>query len=119
MPGIANWRELFDLEYRQLFEEGYPVGDQPEPDWPSPYLPLADPAQKKAEIPEKDWEKAYQNLWGRRASGIRPGFPFVEPNDYAEIIAAATNPPATLRLDSAEYEERILGAWFGRCAGVV
>ncbi len=27
MPGYANWKDLFALEYLQLFEEGYPVGD--------------------------------------------------------------------------------------------
>jgi hypothetical protein len=46
MPGKANWEKLFDLEYRQLFEEGYPVGDNCEPDWPSPDLPFPDQAKR-------------------------------------------------------------------------
>ena len=27
MPGYANWKELFALEYLQLYEEGYAVGE--------------------------------------------------------------------------------------------
>ena len=32
MPGYANWKDLYTLEYLQLYEEGYPVGDSNEPD---------------------------------------------------------------------------------------
>lgn len=119
MPGKANWAKLFDLEYRQLFEEGYPVGDHFEPDWPSPYLPLAIQTQKKADISEQDWERAYHNLWEMRARGLRSDFPYVEPDDYADIILAAENPPTCQPLDPGDYPERVKGVWFGRCAGVV
>ena len=41
MPGYANWQELYKLEYLQLYEEGYPVGDGIEPDLAAGYLPDA------------------------------------------------------------------------------
>ena len=119
MPGKANWQQLFELEYRQLYEEGYPVGKRFVPDCPSPYLPLPDQAKEKAEITERSWESAYQNLWEMRERGLRNDFPFVEPDEYQSIINNADIPPVLQLLDSAEYAERIRGAWFGRCAGVV
>ena len=27
MPGFANWEQLYAMEYLQLYEEGFPVGD--------------------------------------------------------------------------------------------
>ncbi len=32
MPGYADWRTLYHDEYRQLYEEGYPVGESRQPD---------------------------------------------------------------------------------------
>ena len=54
-----------------------------------------------------------------REQGIRPDYPYVEPNDYDAIIAAAAPEPPLGTLPAAEYADRIRGAWFGRCAGVV
>ena len=39
MPGYANWKDLFSLEYLQLYEEGYAVGSGIEPDFSAAYLP--------------------------------------------------------------------------------
>jgi ADP-ribosylglycohydrolase len=119
VPGKANWQQLFELEYRQLFEEGYPVGDRFEPDWPSVYLPVPDQNKQKADIAESSWEIAYQNLWKIRKGGLRSDFPFIEPNEYQGIIDDAASPPILKPLDPIDYAERIKGAWFGRCAGVV
>ena len=119
MPGKANWRTLFELEYRQLYEEGYPVGSSSEMDWPSPYLPLTDRAKQKNEISEMIWERAYHNLWQVRERGLRSDVLFVEPDDYQSIIDDAQKPPDLSPLDPAEYADRIKGAWLGRCAGVV
>ena len=119
MPGKADWQELFGLEYRQLYEEGYPVGSSYTPDWPSPYLPLPDQARKNVEITEKSWESAYHNLWKIRTKGLREDFSFVEPDDYQRIIDDAGAPPVLQKLDPVAYAERVKGAWFGRCAGVV
>lgn len=120
MPGYANWNDLFKLEYLQLYEEGYPVGDTIEPDYGAAYLP---PAVREAgdasALTEADWEEAYRSLWRQRERGIRDDFPFVEPDDYKSIIADADDPPALQPLSDAEYAERIKGAWFGRAGGVI
>ena len=48
----------------------------------------------ESEIGEADWETAYHNLWRVREQGIRPDYPYVEPDGYDAIIAeAAPEPP--------------------------
>ncbi|MDE2634766.1 MAG: hypothetical protein OXI30_00255, partial [Chloroflexota bacterium] len=120
MPGFANWEQLFAMEYLQLYEEGYPVGDTTEPDYSAAYLPDAvRGASDKSALTEADWEAAYYAVWAIRDKGIRPGFPFDEPDDYQSIIADAQDPPRLEPLTDAEYAERIKGAWYGRIGGVV
>jgi len=121
MPGYANWKTLYKDEYFQLYEEGYPVGNLPKPDLTAEYLPF--PAEVRGEliednISEEEWEKAYWNLWQVREKGIRAGYPYIEPDDYDEIISQAAPMPSLEPLSQAEYEERLMGAWFGRAAGV-
>lgn len=123
MPGYTTWRTLYHDEYRQLREEGYPVGEDATPDLNAEFLPF--PAGVRAgltesQIGEADWETAYHNLWAVRERGIRPDYPYVEPDDdYDAIIAEAAPQPALGQLSPADYADRIRGAWFGRCAGVV
>jgi ADP-ribosylglycohydrolase len=122
MPGYATWRTLYHDEYRQLHEEGYPVGDSAKPDLNSEFLPF--PANVRAElsesrISEAEWELAYHNLWRVRERGQRPDYPYVEPDDYETIIADALPEPQLRPLTETEYRDRIRGGWFGRCAGVV
>ena len=122
MPGYASWKTLYKDEYFQLFEEGYPVGNLPQPDLAAEYLPF--PAEVRGElkeenISEEEWEKAYQNLWKVRENGIRPGYPYNEPDDLESILRLAAPQPDLEPLGLAEYEQRLKGAWFGRCAGVV
>ena len=120
MPGFANWKDLFTLEYLQLYEEGYAVGESREVDYSAAYLPaeVRDSADRST-LTEADWEAAYRGLWALRGRGIRPDFRFVEPNDYDSIIADAPSAPALQPLDDSEYAERIKGAWYGRIAGVI
>ena len=47
MPGYATWRTLYHEEYRQLREEGHPVGDGLVPDLNAEFLPF--PASVRAE----------------------------------------------------------------------
>ncbi len=122
MPGYTNWKTLYHEEYAQLFEEGYPVGAARVPDMSSPYLPF--PAERRAtlredELTPADWEKAYWNVWQVHAQGVRADFPFTEPDDYPSIIPDAAEAPELTPLEDAAYSERIKGAWFGRCAGVI
>jgi hypothetical protein len=119
MPGYANWKSLFHEEYRQLFEEGYPVGKSYQTEWPSPYLGFLATAKPADEVSEAEWQQAYHNLWAVREQGLRADFPFHEPDDLDAILAEAGSPTGLAPLDDAEYAERIRGAWFGRCAGVI
>jgi hypothetical protein len=122
MPGYANWKTLYHDEFRQLFEEGFLVGDKPTPDITSEFLPFPEQVRSVLspdQVSEAEWEQAYWNLWKVREKGIRPDFPYREPDTYAEIIAQADPVPQLEPLSEVEYTERIRGAWFGRCAGVV
>ena len=115
MPGYANWQDLFALEYLQLYEEGYPVGDSTEPDLSASYLPDAvREASDPSSLTEADWADAYKRLWAIRDQGIRSDFPFVEPDDFDSIIADADDVPNLQPLSDDEYAERIKGAWYGR-----
>ncbi len=122
MPGMAPWRQLYRLEYQQLFEEGYPVGDTPLPDPSAEYIPLPQHDQRRGcedAIGETEWETAYHALWQMRGKGLRPGFPYHEPDGLAEMRAEPAAPMPSLQLpDRAELEDRVAGAWLGRCAGV-
>lgn len=120
MPGYANWQELYKLEYLQLYEEGYPVGAGIEPDLSAAYLPthIRD-TRDEDNLSEADWEQAYRHLWQVRDQGIRPDFPFDEPDDYDAIIADAEAVPPLDPLSADEYAERIKGAWYGRIGGVI
>ena len=120
MPGYANWQELYKLEYLQLFEEGYPVGDGIEPDFAAAYLPpeLREGAAAGS-LDEAGWEEAYAHLWKVREQGIRADYDFVEPNGYDAIVADAADAPDLEALSDEEYAERIKGAWYGRLGGVI
>lgn len=120
MPGYANWKDLFALEYLQLYEEGFAVGDTIQPNFSATYLSeRLRNASDLSILTEGDWEEAYYCLWNTREQGIRPDFPFVEPNDFESIIADAGDLPTLSPLDDAEYHERIKGAWYGRVAAVI
>ena len=122
MPGYASWKTLYKEEFLQLYEEGYPVGDHPVPDMTEEYLPFPADVRgsiKEDEISEADWEKAYRKLWEVRTKGIRPDFPFHEPETLEEIFECAGPAPTLEPLSYEEYSERIKGAWFGRCGAVI
>lgn len=119
MPGYANWQGLFKLEYAQLYEEGYLVGNSYQPTLAAAFLPDDLRGVPEERLTEADWERAYWSLWKTREKGIRPDYPFTEPDDYDSIIADAAPVPALEPLSDAEYAERIKGAWFGRCAAVI
>lgn len=122
MPGYTTWKELYQQEYAQLFEEGYPVGPTREVDMTSPYLPFSN--AERAELREEaispaQWEQAYWNVWEVHSQAVRGDYPFTEPNDFESIINDATEAPVLTSLDNSAYAERIKGAWHGRCAGVI
>ncbi|MCY4021233.1 MAG: ADP-ribosylglycohydrolase family protein [Chloroflexi bacterium] len=120
MPGYANWKDLYALEYLQLYEEGYPVGDSIAPDHSASYLPTSvREAADLSRLTEADWADAYKCLWALRERGIRADYAFDEPNDFESIIADAADVPNLQPLSDEGYAERIKGAWYGRIGGVV
>lgn len=122
MPGYANWKTLYQEEYFQLFEEGYPVGVHAKPDMYEPYLPFPADVRgqlRESEISEEEWEKAYDKLWEIRQKGIRIDFGYCEPESLSNIWAEAGKIPEMQPLTLHEYEQRIKGAWYGRCCAVV
>jgi ADP-ribosylglycohydrolase len=46
-----------------------------------------------------------------------PGFPYEEPSALEEIRASSPFPADPLPLEADEFEDRMHGAWLGRCAG--
>jgi hypothetical protein len=105
MPGYASWKTLFKDELFQLREEGYPVRDFA--------------AELGPERNEAEWEMAYWRLWAARDRGIRPDFPYSEPDDLETILAEADPAPELAPLTEAEYLNRLRGGWYGRCGAVV
>ena len=67
MPGYATWKTLYHDEYRQLREEGYPVGASATPDLNAEFLPF--PAGVRATltvdaISEADGAAKYKDAVG-------------------------------------------------------
>lgn len=108
MPGAANWTTLYKAELFQLREEGYAIDD----------AEILDPAEGLG-MTEAAWERAYHQLWKLRDRGIRPDFAYAEPDELDEILRVAGPVPRLHPLTWEEYEERVKGAWFGRCAAVL
>lgn len=112
MPGFANWKKLYSLEYIQLKDEGYSIGDEFRPE-------SIEREKKEGCCTSLDWENAYYRLWKQREKGLGEDFPFEEPDEFEEIIRNAAGPPEIDPIDDERYTEKIRGAWHGRCAGVV
>ena len=76
MPGFANWEQLFAMEYLQLYEEGYPVGETIEPDYSAAYLPdsIRDASDKSA-LTEADWGTSLSRYLGNSRQGYPSGIP--------------------------------------------
>ncbi len=112
MPGFASWKDIYSIEYTQLKGEGYRIGDEFKPE-------SVEGKKDGGAFSEKDWEEAYIALWKLREEGLCPDYPYEEPNDFEEIIKNAAEPPQIDPIDDERYEEKVRGAWHGRCAGVI
>lgn len=121
MPGYANWKQLYKEEYFQLEQEGYDVRNGYYPDnGQKEKLPFPDAAGEVLSEEEEDrWKNLYGNLWKIRENGIRRDYRYWEPEIPEEIFKKASQMPQTAPLSKEEYRDRISGAVFGRCAGVV
>ena len=121
MPGYANFKTLYKEEYNCLKDEGYDVVRFAQPDKSyREFLPFPSECDSYDEGDDKDfWKKAYYNLIKVREYGIVEGYPYVEPNDYDEIMKEAENAPVLEPLSDEEYRNRLKGAFYGRCAAVI
>ena len=119
MPGYANYKRLFVEEYKTLYDEGYDVekyivNDENSADFcPNP--------QNAEGYPTGDdfWQRPYENLIKVMGTPTRADYPYIEPNDYEGIMASTPEAPTLEPLDDEEYEKRIKGAFYGRCASVI
>ena len=119
MPGYADYKRLFVEEYKTLYDEGYDVekyivNDENSADFcPNP--------QNAEGYPTGDgfWQRPYENLIKVMGTPTRADYPYIEPNDYEGIMASTPEAPTLEPLDDEEYEKRIKGAFYGRCASVI
>jgi hypothetical protein len=101
MASNFSWRELYKVELFQLRQEGFLPGVRP------------------GGGDEAAFKRAYEALTGGQSFPRQSGYPYVEPDGLEEIFADAGNPPALRPLPKKDYPDRVKGAWFGRCAGLV
>lgn len=95
------WEELAQAETTQLVEEG------------------RDPAAVQALIESRREAQAYdEGLW-LEGQGLpfQDDWPYEEPSDLTGIVAASPGPAPVFAVDRTALEDRLLGAWRGRCAG--
>ncbi len=100
-----------ETERRQCIEEGKDLGPVEDEFARVQALDLEDPANQRA---------AEELLDSTVALPTRDGFPHIEPSDLEGIRAAVppqAAPPVAARLGDAELEDRVYGAWTGRCVG--
>lgn len=119
MPGYADYKKLFQEEYKTLLWEGYSPDKYINEDQKSNEF-CPDP--KNADnYPAGDdfWKRPYENLCKVMDTPIREGYPYVEPNDFDSIMKAAIKAPEMKPLSDEEYKKRLYGAFFGRCAAVI
>lgn len=121
MPGYANYKTLYKEEYACLRDEGYDVDKYAEPCVDnSEFLPFPDQVDNYSENDDPLlWKTAYENLIKIRNTPPRKNYPYVEPNDFEEIMKEAGEMPRLTPLEEDEYKERLSGAFFGRCAAVI
>jgi ADP-ribosylglycohydrolase len=104
LADVGELRELVEWEAVERFEEGYDVD--------------VEEVKRRA----RRAKSASELMSIYRALGEaepRSGYPFREPTELEAIASERPAPPPRLRVDlsPAELEDRLLGAWLGRCAG--
>lgn len=121
MPGYANYKTLYKEEYACLKDEGYDVEKFVQPSIDNKeFLPFPDQIDNYAENDDPLlWKNAYETLIKVRNTPIRVDYPYVEPNDFEEIMKEAICAPTLIPLSHEEYCERVKGAFYGRCAAVI
>jgi len=96
-----SWSALAELEVQQLGEEGRE---------PEAVAELVERCRREESFDERLWHEG-QHLPQRAA------WPYDEPSEWEEIIAARPGPVPAFPVDTSRLAERIHGGWLGRCAG--
>lgn len=103
---MAGWDTLENLvreEVIQRAQEGCDIGDL------------------GAQVAQAGQDQARLMILYRRlmALPVQPDFPYIEPDDLAAIRAARPAGPRLLAAswDEAQWQDKFLGAWLGRCVG--
>ena len=91
MPGYANYKRLYIEEYACLKDEGYDVDKYAQPSADNKeFLPFPDQVDSYNENDDPLlWKTAYENLIKVRNTPLRVDYPYVEPNDFDEIMKEA------------------------------
>ncbi len=105
-PWIRYAPEL-DTEWKQCYDEGLDVGD---------CKALCKAAALMKDMPEEAAWAIGQML---RARPMRKDYPYTEPTEYAEILAARPKTGTELSAPSVPERDQIKGAWIGRIAGCI
>lgn len=130
MPAGMSWKEMVCLEYDQMEGEGYDMSglDRVRDRGGKAGFHLAaaqaegDEAACRAawaELRERKRAGLRQRAGLQQRAGLRQDFPYREPDGLAEILSLAEAPPALKPVSGLDYEDRVFGAWFARCAAVV
>lgn len=119
MPGYADWKTLYREELFQMREEGYDLTDAPQLSVDGEELLPFPGMTHDPNCADAVWERAYRKLEELQKRPLRADFPYREPNDFDEILAAAAPMPNLEPLSDAEYKERLRGAVYGRIAAVI
>lgn len=119
MPGYVNWKQLYKEEFFQMKEEGYDLSAAPVLDTDGEALLPFPGCESIAGDDEQKWEQAYHILEDIMKNPLREDYPYYEPNDFQEIMNAASAIPEVTPVSRNEYKERIKGAVYGRIAAVI
>ena len=104
VPSLDEFRSLLKLELTQMYEEGFDVGEF-----------LENPGVID-EMRLNELNELYQKL---KHAPVKRGYPYTEPSDLDGIRDLRPRGPRRLELGypRERFEDRIVGAWFGRCIG--
>lgn len=104
IPSLEEFRSLVKLELAQMYEEGFDVEELVEDTEPIDGMGL------------DELTRLYDRL---RKASPRRGYPYTEPSDLDGIRSLRPKGPRRLELEYPVegLEDRILGAWLGRCIG--
>jgi len=108
--------EDLETERQQLIDAGRQISALT-----AEFNALVEPSSSSPDAAESpDWQTAAVDLLDQAADlPSRPEYPYHEPNELEAIRAARPDGPRSLdiEVDSDLLDDRIAGAWVGRCAG--